>query len=383
MTTGNRVVFDYNSTPYITGVGLVTPLGRTATATWDALLKRQFSATHARVDLEFDARLARVSHLAIRAAREAVQASNASSLRDAALIIGTSKGPIEQWLKPPSTSPLLERSVDFGLSQIASDVAREFNVAGPRLTVSTACASGLHALIRGAMMIRTGEVRQALVVAAEASVHPLFIASFERLGIIPPEGIGCRPFDRTRQGFLMSEAAAAVLLEADSSDVAAVAVERFAMGADATHLTRNSDDAEPLRRVLNHVWHSRPVDLFHAHGTGTIHNDATELAVIEKLAAAQGDPAAGQRGPAGGHLYSHKGALGHSLGAAGLVSVVLNVMSHRYGIVPPNVQTRDPLAMTHIRISSEAISRPVHRSIAVAAGFGGQIAAVALASKVR
>jgi 3-oxoacyl-[acyl-carrier-protein] synthase II len=325
------------------------------------------------VDLDCDDRLARVSHLAIRAAAEATQSSNAALLRHAALIVGTSKGPVEQWLNAPSVSSGLKASKDFGLSQIASDLAHEFKMSGPRLTISTACASGLHALIRGAMMIRAGEVRRVLVVAAEASVHPLFIASFERLGIIPPDGLGCRPFDQTRQGFLMSEAAAAVLLEADGSGDGGIIVDRFAMGADATHLTRTSADAGPLKHVLSQVWNSQPVDLFHAHGTGTIHNDAAELAVIEQLSRNPAEPP---------NLYSHKGALGHSLGAAGLVSVVLNVMAHRHGIIPPNPQTHQPLPTTNVRLSTQIVHRPIQRSIAVAAGFGGQIAAVSLSSRI-
>src|SRR5439155_11315656 len=104
-----------------------------------------------------------------------------------------------------------------------------------------------------------------LVVASEASVHPLFLGSFKRLGVLPSPEIGCRPFDETRDGFLMSEAAAAVCLEAapecdvrtgaverglsSGSSQTRVAIDRFAFGADATHLT----GSDPAGRVLTHL----------------------------------------------------------------------------------------------------------------------------------
>jgi 3-oxoacyl-[acyl-carrier-protein] synthase II len=341
-------------TSHITGIGLVTCLGGSARQTWDALIAGRYITDHARIDLKGGSR---ASHLAIRAAREAIASAASPSLPEA-VIVGTSKGAVENWIN--------WGSCEIGLGSIASDLARELGVAGPNLTISTACSSGLHALIRGAMMIEAGEASRVLVVATEASVDPLFIGSFERLGILPPPGFGCRPFDRSRRGFVMSEAAAAVILHAESSSQS-VAVEKYQMAADAAHLTRNSDEARPLRHCLRQVAGDEEIDLIHAHGTGTEHNDATELAAFERV-----------NGTGKPHVYSHKGALGHSLGAAGLVSVVLNVLSHRHALIPPNVQTRDPLPTTRLTICANPVHRSVRRSLAVAAGFGGQIAAVAL-----
>jgi 3-oxoacyl-[acyl-carrier-protein] synthase II len=158
--------------------------------------------------------------------------------------------------------------------------------------VSAACASGLLALGRAVMMIRAGEARRVLVVAAEASVHPLFLGSFKRLGVLPREGVGCRPFDETRDGFLMSEAAAAVCVEARELKAGelprtpvippwGVVVDRFAQGADATHLTSGDPDGRVLRHLIRKVLPPQGVDLVHAHGTGTVANDPVELAAIE------------------------------------------------------------------------------------------------------
>lgn len=273
-----------------------------------------------------------------------------------------------------------------GLGDIAADLARVTRTRGPVLTVSAACASGLHALIRGAMMVRSGEVRQALVVATEASVHPLFLGSFQRLGVLARPGEGCRPFDRNRTGFYVTEAAAAVLLEAVEPDGSLrsrratlrrkhsrspVFVDRFALGGDATHLTGGDPDARVLKHLLRRVIDGRPVDLIHAHGTGTEMNDATELAAIDETVIDQPDPPV---------VYSHKAALGHSLGASGLLSVVINCLAHTAGRTPPNARTTDPLPARRVIIPRTVTERPVRRSVALAAGFGGPVAVVSLVS---
>ena len=106
-------------------------------------------------------------------------------------------------------SELTAPPVDLFLESTALAVRASLQLLdGPALTISAACASGLHALIRATMMIRGGEADRVLVVAAEASVSPIFLGSFRRMGVLPAEGVGCRPFDQARDGFLMSEAAA-------------------------------------------------------------------------------------------------------------------------------------------------------------------------------
>jgi 3-oxoacyl-[acyl-carrier-protein] synthase II len=356
--------------PVIAGIGLVTVLGDTAHATWDALLADRYITDHSRVPLVFPGDLSRVSHLAIRAAREALDGRSSTQVdSNAALIVGTSKGSVENWLAPPSALSDVESPVCFGIAEVCRDVAMALKLTGPRLTISSACASGLHALIRGAMMIESGEARKVLVVAAEASVHPLFIGSFRRLGVVPANGIGCRPFDISRDGFLMSEAAAAVCLEVANPDDDRIQIESFALGADATHLTGSDPAGHALRHLLARVIADRPPDVIHAHGTGTRSNDAIELAAIDSALAPSKSPV---------DVYSHKGALGHSLGAAGLVSVVLNCLMHRTGTVPPNVRTNSPLPAARARIQRRQQSRTIRRSIAIAAGFGGPLAVVGL-----
>jgi len=370
--------------PIITGHGLVTPLGTCACATWDALLRGETIRTHARTSLPPCDRNERVTQLAVHVAREATSRAGWSATElssdDSGVVVGTSKGPVETWMTPPPATSDKPPDV-FGLAHVADGVASALRLGyGPRLTLSAACASGLHALIRGAMLIRSAQCRRVLVVASESSLHPLFVASFKRLGVLPPEGFGCKPFDVHRDGFLMSEAAAAVCLEAADPDARGdnVAVDRFALGGDAIHLTGSDPDAAVLRHLLHEVVDGGPVDLVHAHGTGTATNDPIELAAIE---AEIGDDAAVDTGGGRPNVYSHKGALGHSLGAAGLVAVVVNVMCHRRGTVPPNASTTTPLPTKGVEISRVPVERRVRRSLATAAGFGGPTAVVSLFSR--
>jgi 3-oxoacyl-[acyl-carrier-protein] synthase II len=362
----------------ITGSGLLTPLGHNVDETWDALLAGKFITDHSRAAGEFDRTSPRVIQMARRVAGETLSSSGWSAEDEFATIVGTSKGSVESWLRDSTPLQHMASSTceaggldPTGLADIAASLTVGY---GPRLTISAACASGLLALIRAAMMIESGQAKRVLVIAAEASVHPLFLASFKRLGVLPAPEIGCRPFDETRDGFLMSECAAAVCLEAapgtpSTSDPVTVAIDRYALGGDGSHLTSPDPDGRVLRYLIDKVTGSEPIDLVHAHGTGTPTNDPIELAALESIFEhATSTPC----------LYSHKGALGHSLGAAGLVSVVLNLQAHRLDRVPPNVRTTRPLPSNAIQIHSTPQTRPIHRSLALAAGFGGATAAVTL-----
>ncbi len=399
-----------NVVPIITGYGLITPLGHTVGDTWRSVLAGRSITSHARVEVASMVNQPRVAALAVTAASEAIAHAGWGDrlvpANETAIVVGTSKGAIESWITtpPPLTSdkPLLSADYqrpspsgdragspcgdrfsvqnnrcEFGLANIARAVADATGLTtSARLTLSAACASGLHALIRGAMMIRAGEARRVLIVACEASVHPLFLGSFRRLGVLPPEGTPCRPFDSNRQGFLMSEAAAAVCLEAFDPEMSPavqpiVAVERYGMAGDAVHLTAANPDGSVFRGLLRRVLAGREVDLIHAHGTGTLINDPIELSAID---------AAMEYASAAPVIYSHKGALGHSLGAAGLISVVLNCLAHGNGKVPGNINTALPLPTTRLRLSSDVIDRPVHRSLVCASGFGGPMAVVSLIS---
>jgi len=374
---------------HLVGCGLISPLGANLPQTWQALLAGKFIENHSKAagfegPCRFDA-------LAHAAAAEALVDAGWEPGAEVALVLATSKGPIVQWINGQGKSELGlsgRRGGEFGLglaaTRLAGGLYQQQGIKCVRsLVVSGACASGILGLIRAAMMIRSGEASRVLVVAAEASVEPLFVESFRRLGVLAQATIGCRPFDERRCGFLMSEGAAAVCLQAESAENRqdgrpAVLVDRFACGAFAGHLTAIEADGTTVRRLLGSVLADQSVDLIHAHGTATDANDAIELAAIEAALRPGTGRDIAQPHP---NLYSHKAAVGHSQGAAGLISVVLNCQMHRHGHVPGNTRSVNPLPATAVRIDSATQQRPVQRSVALASGFGGVAAAVGLVSE--
>jgi len=346
----------------ITGIGLATAQGDDAASTWDRLLGGVSLHEPGHVPLTRDVSVSRVSQLAQHVAQQALRESNwHDTSHRTALIVGTSKGPIDEWLGAGN-------DLSLGVSEPAVKLAHALNITGPVLTIAAACASGLQALVRAKMMIDNNEADRVIVIGVESSLHVLFEASFKRLGVIARRDIGCRPFDTTREGFLIAEAAAAVCVEAVDSP-GAIFIERAIIGSDPTHLTGIAPDGEPLRRLLRHVIDDSPVDLVHAHGTGTIMNDAVELAAIE--ACCTGLP----------NVYSHKHALGHTQGAAGLLAVVINVLAHRTGIIPPNSLTQNAMPHTRVVIENTMSRRAVDSSVVIGAGFGGAMACVRLGTR--
>lgn len=361
----------------MSGIGLVTALGADAPKTWRALLAGEAISDHARVPGLSSGN--RIHQIALAAAREAIADAGWSTAQIAdpmtAMVVGTSKGPVERWASAPPgmlvEKPYLlaGRSPAFGLAELASEIGCELGWgSGYRTTLSAACASGIHALAHAAMLLRSGSASQALVIAAEASVDPLFVGSFKRLGVLADEASGCRPFDENRTGFLISEAAAAICLTTHESAGSYARVENMAIGGDGYHLTSPDPSGRSLGRMIQNVVTARPVDLFHAHATGTSLHDPIELTAIES--AVQGSSPI---------VYSHKGSLGHSLGASGLVAVAINCLAHREGKIPGNVRTQRPL-QTRLCISPRVEERLIRRSVAVAAGFGGAMGAISLIS---
>jgi 3-oxoacyl-[acyl-carrier-protein] synthase II len=380
------------NTARISGWGLVTPLGGDGDAAWRVMLGGGAIGDHS-LALGYSG-LGRALAMADAAAREAIAHAGWAKeiLADlgTALIVGTSKGAVTDWLSPGAF-------VDSrGFASLDCELGHSLGIGGSRLTLGAACASGCHALGRAALMLACGEAKRAVVVAVEASVHPLFVGSFGRLGVLSRCGV-CRPMDRRRDGFLLSEAAAAICVESAPTASGDIVIDRWAMGADASHLTASDPTGAATERLLRQVigrgsFDSDAIDMVHAHATGTPMNDATELAAIDRVL---GEYAAsktcafsyGRESPLGDlqrHelarplVYSHKAALGHSLGASGLVAVAINCMCHRNDIVPGNIHTTEPLDATHVMIDAGIKRRPIRRSIVLAAGFGGATAAVAL-----
>ena len=351
----------------ITGYALLTPLDAPDRDTWQAIAADQRVEDTRRADdrlLDPDTRWDRSIRMGLAAARRALDDRELGS--DGALFCGTSKGPISIALraleKMRHGEALCEsdaRQVAMGPSAMGSVLAGELGIGSVHTSVA-ACASGMHALHRAAQALWHGECRRALVVAADASLHPLFEGSFARLGVLAPaDNTGtrrCDPFSDAGKGFFIAEGAAALLLERRESPrdgpVPQAWLEESWLGADSTGLIAIDPQSHSLRQGLAHCaadgGHAHELAFVHAHATGTEH-DAFELQAI-RWALSPTPP-----------VFSSKGFLGHSLGAAGLVSVVLSIQCHTRGRT---------LAGEFIEADST--------SLTIAQGFGGHIGIVRL-----
>jgi 3-oxoacyl-(acyl-carrier-protein) synthase len=270
-------------------------------------------------------------------------------------------------------------------------IAARMGIAGPVVAPITACASGGHALIWGASLIRRGVAEVALVGAAEASFHPLVIGSYHRMGVLAPAGddpaTSVRPFSATRRGFALGEGAGCLVLESEVSaarrGVQPLArVAGWAAGCQAFSLTDMEPSGATLARLMTDALARagvRPeaVDYIHAHGTATLSNDLAEARAIR---AALGC-AAGHTARMGGvSVSSTKGAHGHLLGAATAVELVLTVLAMVRGVVPPTANLTDPDPGVGLDCTPLAARRrPVKNALKIASGFGGQTLAIVLA----
>jgi 3-oxoacyl-[acyl-carrier-protein] synthase II len=204
---------------------------------------------------------------------------------------------------------------------------------GPSENVVTACAAGTHAVANAARLVATGRCEVAIGGGAEASFHPVAVAAFANMTALSTSGVS-RPFDVRRDGFVMSEGAAALVLEDWDRAVARgahVYAEIAGAGstADAHHITAPAPDGSGAVACMEQALFDAqlsPADVRHinAHGTSTPVNDQTEALAITKVF--------GEPGPM---VTSTKGVTGHGLGAAGAIEAVASALAIDRRLVPP------------------------------------------------
>lgn len=344
----------------ITGIGALTPLGVGA----DALVER-WSAGESGIEdglgccKEFEP----TEHLSIKEARRADRFTQLAMVAsDEALaqagwedgpsvdpervgcIIGTGIGgigTIEDQLDvlrgrgAEAVSPL---AVPMMMSNAASGVlAMRHGLKGECYGTVSACAAGAHAIGAGLRMVQHGDVEACVVGGSEAGITSLAQAAFIGMGATSPSGIS-RPFDARRDGFVMGEAAAALVLESEER-----ARERgaeilgyltgYGATADAHHLTAPEPSGEGASRAITLALADAGVepdgvDWVNAHGTSTPLNDRSET---EALKSALGERARDIP------VSSLKSAIGHTLGAAGAVEAAATVLCLQRGLAPPTV----------------------------------------------
>ena len=222
----------------------------------------------------------------------------------------------------------------FIFGTVADHIADRFGTKGSPISLSTACSSGATAIQLGVEAIRRGEVEAALCIGTDGSVHPESLIRFSLLSALstqndPPEG-AAKPFSKNRDGFVMGEGAAALVLEnAEAARARGAKILGYVLGCgekgDGFHRTRSSPDGAPIIAAIREAIEDAglipdDIDYINAHGTGTPENDKMEslgcMAVLgERM---KGVP-----------ISSNKSMVGHTLTAAGAVEAVFSLLTIR------------------------------------------------------
>ncbi len=256
-------------------------------------------------------------------------------------------------------------------------VGIETGARGPSISVASACASGQDGIGMAWMMIKAGMIDAAFAGATEATIVPVGAGSFDRLGAMSRRNddysMTPQPFDKNRDGLVMGEGAAVLILESESharargADILAE-LAGYASTADAYHVTaphaEGAGGAAAMRQALATAGvNPDEVDYISAHGTATMLNDAAETNAIK---AAFGKQAYNIP------ISSTKSMTGHMMGATGALEIIFCVKAVRESIVPPTIhyETPDPQCDLDY-VPNTARNTPVNVTISNAFGFGG------------
>ncbi|MEE1796931.1 beta-ketoacyl-[acyl-carrier-protein] synthase family protein [Streptomyces sp. BE308] len=270
-------------------------------------------------------------------------------------------------------------------SSFAAEVAWAVGAEGPATVVSTGCTSGLDAVGYAAEVIREGSADVMIAGAAEAPISPITVACFDAIKATTPRNDdpehASRPFDASRNGFVLGEGSAVFVLEERESARRRGAhvyaeVAGYATRSNAFHMTGLRPDGQEMAEAIRVAMaearvNAEDIDYINAHGSGTKQNDRHETAAFKR---SLGEWA--HRAP----ISSIKSMIGHSLGAVGSIELAASALAMEHGVVPPtaNLHTPDPecdLDYTPLT----AREQRTDTVLSVGSGFGGFQSAVVLA----
>ncbi|MDP9035392.1 MAG: beta-ketoacyl-[acyl-carrier-protein] synthase family protein [Myxococcota bacterium] len=386
---------------WVTGLGLLTPLGAGVEDTWARLVRgdrglrpvRLFDASAQRAHIvgEVDevtlpgrsrsesAAWSRTSAMALAAAKEAMRASGLDvGTQRVGLVIGSTTGGMFE------TELLLAR---FAAGQLPPEAPVEMlshplTATGERLderlgpfakvsTLSSACSSGANAIVMAAAWLDDGDL-DAVIAGGSDGLCRLTITGFNSLAALDPQP--CRPFDRRRKGTNLGEGAGFMVIEraerARSRGARPIAeLAGWALGAEAHHITNPAPDGARVAALIGRAMvraglSPDEIDYVNAHGTGTPLNDAMEAEALHKAFGREAE-----RVP----VSSSKGQFGHTLGAAGAIEAAITalVVQRRTLVPTAGLDEPDPaMALVHVPHVGRAVPR-VRAAISNAFGFGG------------
>ena len=394
----------------ITGIGVVSPVGLANAEFWSALVAgrsgigpisiiptERLTAKVAAQVLGFDpaahfdpkraGMIDRMAQFAVVAARAAVRdaglAIDEALALHIATIVGTGVGGQNTQDNSyyrlygenarklhPLTIPRL--MINSGVSHVSMDLGLK----GPAYSIASACASGTHAIGAAFQMLRSGQAPVAITGGAEACVTVGTLKGWEALRVLAADT--CRPFSKTRSGLVLGEGAAILVLETYEHASARGAriyaeIVGFGMSADAADITAPDVDgaARAIRAALRDARLAPDaIDYVNAHGTGTTLNDRTETIAVREALGAHADRLA---------VSSIKGALGHSLGAAGALEAAATALALQTQTIPPTANYEEPDPECDLDcVPNTARQTPMRAAISNSFAFGGLNAVLVL-----
>ncbi|MBE9248637.1 beta-ketoacyl-ACP synthase [Dolichospermum sp. LEGE 00240] len=371
----------------VTGIGLVSALGESLEDSWQNLLLGKTGIKLHQIFPELGIvplgliaeKPSLLNTLAEIVVNSALQdAELVAPLFDCAVVIGSSRSYQASWeiMARQMDQQEAESNLDNWLDTLPQmngiAVARKIGSTAAVLAPMAACATGIWAIAQATMLIKTGQYQRVITGAIEAPITPLTIAGFRQMGALAKTG--AYPFDLQREGLVLGEGGAILILE--SAELAAQRQAKiygeilgFGLTADAYH----GNSPEPLgksaiiaiKQCLERS-HISPTDIdyIHTHGTATQLNDRIESKIIQHLFSPKLA------------ISSTKGSTGHTLGASGALGVAFSLMALQQQILPPSVGLRQ--SEFNLNFITSAQESKIQQVLCFSFGFGGQNAVIAL-----
>lgn len=265
------------------------------------------------------------------------------------------------------------------VNMLGGFVSIEYGLKGPTLASVTACAAGTHAIIEAYKTIMLGGADRMLAIGAESAICPVGIGGFASMKALSTRNdspqTASRPFDNDRDGFVMGEGAASLLLESYESAKKRSAniyaeVVGFGESGDANHITTPAPNGEGAFRAMKIAlaMANTKIDYINAHGTSTKYNDLYETIAIKNVFGGKDNVPP---------ISSTKGQIGHCLGAAGTIEAVISILSMKHSVLPPTINqyTKD-IECDLDYIPNTARDAKVECVMSNSFGFGGTNAVV-------
>jgi len=405
------VTQDHRARPVVvvTGIGLVTPLGFGVGENWAALRAgrsgitriTRFPLDHLRTTIAGTVSLpntdmaaltsaGRVERYAALAAEEALAQSGMPRDFPGPLMLGMP--PVEsEWsfrfalaarggatypamaAQAPGMPALWEAACFSGVGERLS---QRFGTRGAPISITTACATGASAIQLGVEAIRRGETAAALAIGADGTVEPESLIRFSLLSALSTRNEdparAARPFEKTRDGFVMSEGAACLVLESlDHARARGATILGVVRGcgekSDSFHRTRSNPDGGAVIGAMRNAiadagLEPGEISYVNAHGTGTPENDKMETLGMRTVFGEAPPP-----------ISSNKSMLGHTLSAAGAIEAVVSLLAIRDQVLPPTINHEEPdPAITLDVVPNVSRAARVDHVLSNSFGFGGQ-----------